>query len=189
MTEAKTLRQKPFSQKYRPDPADTEILRYGEEILRSDIMEQAFRQTHHRRCTVGDHTLRVARTSVRISHVLQRLHIRVDLQAVVIGSLCHDLGIIGRADKYSSVLECYRNHPADSVETARELLGDLPEGTAEIIRRHMWPLTIRSIPASREGFIVSAADKYSALVDLFRGSTDSLIQENSKWNQKKKKER
>ena len=104
-----------------------EIERYGSDVLHSELMQQAFRQKHHLRSTVGEHTLRVARTSIKIGRTLQKLHVRVDIPAVVIGSLCHDLGIVGRDEKYSSDKECYKKHSADSVTIARDLLDDLPE--------------------------------------------------------------
>ena len=115
----------------------SDMERYGGDLIRSEIMQKAFEQTHHRRSTVGEHTFRVARASVKIGHVLQKLHIPVDMSAVVVGSLCHDLGIIGRNEKYASDIECYRKHPDDSVTVAKELVDDLPEKTEEIIQRHM----------------------------------------------------
>ncbi len=153
----------------RRERVDDDIERYGGDLLRSEVMRKAFAQKHHLRSTVGDHTLRVTRTGVNISHVLQKLHIPVDVRSVVVGSLCHDLGIIGRHQKYTTVRECYRRHPDDSAEVARELLPDLPEKTEKIIRRHMWPVMRSRIPDSIEGFVVSAADKYCSVVDLIRG--------------------
>ena len=148
-----------------------EIERYGSDVLHSELMQQAFRQKHHLRSTVGEHTLRVARTSIKIGRTLQKLHVRVDIPAVVIGSLCHDLGIVGRDEKYSSDKECYKKHSADSVTIARDLLDDLPEKAEDIIQSHMWPMYQSKTPASIEGFIVSAADKYSSVVDLIKGSS------------------
>ena len=89
-------------------------------ILDSEEMRQAFRQKHHTLSTVGEHTMRVAMTSLAICGALKKLHIRTDTQAVVTGSLSHDLGILGRNEKYSSSRECSRQHPADSVEVAED---------------------------------------------------------------------
>ena len=146
-----------------------DLERYGKAVLRSDIMRKAFKQRHHLRSTVGDHTMRVARASVRLGRTLEKLHVRVNMRAVVIGSLCHDLGIIGRKEKYSSVMECYKKHPSDSVEVAKELLDELPEKIEDIIQSHMWPLRLNKRPGTIEGFIVSAADKYASVEDLIKG--------------------
>ena len=148
----------------------SDLEHYGSGILNSDEMQEAFGQTHHTRSTVGEHTRRVAEKSLAICYALDRLHIRTDIPAVVAGSLCHDLGILGRDEKYDSDQECYRQHPADSVEVARKLMNELPEKTQDIIEHHMWPTANSRAPGTLEGFIVSAADKAAAVEDFIRGS-------------------
>lgn len=148
-----------------------DLERYGGEILHSDEMEKAFQQTHHNWSTVGEHTLRVARASLAICYALRRLHIRTDIPAVVRASLCHDLGILGRYEKFSGNRECYRQHPIDSVKIARALADDLSEKSADIIERHMWPAAHSKRPNSLEGVIVSSADKYASIKDFFLGSS------------------
>jgi uncharacterized protein len=154
----------------RKERIQKDLKRYGDEVLQSEEMKKAFEQTHHKWSTVGEHTFRVAASSVMISYALRKLKINVSVPAVVVGALCHDLGILGRNEKYSSGKECSREHPRDSVEVARELLDDLPEKTENIIERHMWPIGDSKIPDSIEGAIVSVADKYSAVKDLIKGS-------------------
>ena len=156
--------------KNRIERVNRDIERFGKEILNSDELKKAYQQTHHTWSTVGEHTLRVAAASVMICYALRKVHIRTDLSAVVKGSLCHDLGILGRNEKYASKRECSRQHPLDSVEVARKLVKDLPEKSADIIERHMWPGGHSKAPNSLEGVIVSAADKYAAIKDLVQGS-------------------
>ena len=148
-----------------------ELELYGGIILDSDEMNQAFGQTHHTRSTVAEHTIRVAKKSLTICHFLEKLHIYADIPAVVKGALCHDLGILGRDEKYSSEKECCRRHPADSVEVAQKLLDELPDKTRDVIEHHMWPTAGSKMPAYLEGFIVSAADKAAAVEDFFKGSS------------------
>lgn len=154
----------------RKDRIREDLERYGSEILNSEELRQAYGQTHHTWSTVGEHTLRVAAASLAICYLLRRLHIRTDIPAVVKGALCHDLGILGRDIKYASKEECYREHPADSVKVAQKLLEDLPQKSADIIERHMWPVAHSKAPNSLEGVIVSAADKYAAVKDIIQGS-------------------
>ena len=149
---------------------EKDIVRYGKSILNSDELQAAYRQTHHTWSTVGEHTIRVAAASLLICYALRKIHVQTDISAVVEGSLCHDLGILGRDEKYASDKECKRQHPVDSVEVARELLADLPEKSADIIERHMWPAGHSKAPNSIEGVIVSTADKYAALQDIVEGS-------------------
>ena len=154
----------------RKERVRNDLERYGNEVLQSDEMKQAFEQTHHRWSTVGEHTVRVAATSVLICYALKKLNIKVNVPAVVVGSLCHDLGILGRSDKYSSNKECSREHPKASVEVAKELVDELPDKTEDIIERHMWPIGHSKAPNSIEGVVVSVADKYNAVKDIVKGS-------------------
>ena len=154
----------------RKDRIKDDLMLYGNDVLESEEMKQAFQQTHHQWSTVGEHTFRVAFSSVMICYALRKLNIKVSIPAVVIGALCHDLGILGRNEKFSSAKECSIEHPKESVEVARELVNDLPEKTEDIIERHMWPLGESEAPNSIEGVVVSVADKYSAVKDLVKGS-------------------
>lgn len=147
-----------------------DIERYGGEILQSQELHNAYSQTHHTWSTVGEHTLRVAAASLAICYALRKIHIGTDTSAVVKAALCHDLGILGRHEKYKSKRECSRQHPVDSVEIARRLVEDLPEKSADIIERHMWPAGHSKAPNSLEGVIVSVPDKYAAVKDLVQGS-------------------
>ena len=147
-----------------------DLMLYGSDVLKSEEMKKAFEQTHHQWTTVGEHTFRVAFSSVMICYALRKLNIKVSIPAVVIGALCHDLGILGRNEKFSSAKECSREHPKDSVEVARGLVSEMPEKAEDIIERHMWPAGDSEVPNSIEGVVVSVADKYSAVKDLVKGS-------------------
>ena len=167
----KSLQEHREKQKEQKARIRNDLEQYGREILNSDEMQQAFRQTHHTRSTVGEHTQRVAEKSLAICYALNRLHIRTDIPAVVAGALCHDLGILNRDEKYASDQECYRQHPSDSVEVAKKLVDDLPKKTPDIIERHMWPTAKSKVPNSLEGMVVSMADKAAALEDFIQGSS------------------
>jgi len=163
----KQIREKREDRKER---IKSDLQLYGDDVLKSEEMKEAFQQTHHTWSTVGEHTFRVAFSSVMISYALRKLNIKVSIPAVVIGSLCHDLGILGRKEKFSSAREMSREHPKESVAVARELVGDIPEKTEDIIERHMWPAGQTKAPNSIEGVIVSVADKYCAVKDVIKGS-------------------
>ena len=154
----------------RRERINSDIKLYGDDVLNSDEMKEAYQQPHHQWSTVGEHTLRVAFTSVMISYALKKLNIKVSIPAGVVGALCHDLGILGRKDKFSSAKEMSREHPRESVAVARELVGEMPEKAEDIIERHMWPAGQSKAPNSIEAAIVSAADKYSAVKDIVKGS-------------------
>jgi len=163
------LRYKIKKRKERREKVREDLRRYGEKILNSAEMRQAFRQKHHTLSTVGEHTMRVAAISLAICYALKKLHIRTDIKAVVTGALSHDLGILGRNEKYCSSGECSRQHPQDSAKVAEKLLGKLPKKTEDIITRHMWPVGKSKPPNSLEAAIVSTADKIAAVEDFVEG--------------------
>lgn len=154
----------------RRDRIKSDLQEYGKEVLASDEMKKAFEQTHHQWATVGEHTFRVAFSSLMLCYALRKMNIKVNIPAVVIGALCHDLGMIGRHEKYSSDKEAVAEHPKESLAVAREIVDKLPEKAEDIIERHMWPIGGGKAPNSIEGAVVSLADKYSAVKDVVRGS-------------------
>lgn len=160
---------------------------YGREILESDEMKEAYDQTHHLWSTVGEHTLRVTLSSLMITYAMRKMKINVSVPAVVIGSLCHDLGILGRDDKFANNKEMSQEHPGESVKVAKELVDELPDKTEDIIERHMWPAGGSKAPNSLEGAIVSLADKYSAVKDLVKGSDVMNTGVRNKTREKKEK--
>ncbi len=141
------------------------IRTYGRPVLQSGPFLASSGQTHHIRSSVMDHSLNVCITGVRLCGVLQRLHVPVCTRDVVRASLCHDLGMLGREEKYRNRRDAWRRHPQESVRAAREVLPDLNRNTEACIAAHMWPLAGRPLP-SREGAVVVAADKYATIMDL-----------------------
>ena len=162
----KQIREKREDRKER---IRSDLERYGGEVLESEEMKQAFDQTHHKVSTLGEHTMRVAMSSVMICYALRKLGVKVNIPVVVVGALCHDLGMLGR-EKYASAKETSIEHPKESVAVARELVEDLPEEAESVIERHMWPIGETEAPDSIEGVVVSVADKYNAVKDIVKGS-------------------
>lgn len=139
-----------------------------QKIYDSRYFHTALNQTHHNQTTVAVHTLGVAVTSLRMYYFLNKLGISVDKEALLKGALCHDLGIVGRDEKFTNKHECMKRHPIDSVLAAREIFPDLDERTEDTICRHMWPCTPLP-PHHKEGFIVTFADKYCAAIEGVSG--------------------
>ena len=57
-------------------------------------------------------------------------------------------------------------HPKIALKNALKLF-DLNKKEQDIILKHMWPVTLFSIPKYRESFIITLTDKYSALKESF----------------------
>lgn len=133
------------------------IVKYGRNILCSDVFEGAFLQKHHFNSTVGDHTLGVTAEAVKIC-LKRGLTDDDTLRVVVTASLCHDLGILGRGDKFRNNAQCLIQHPIDSIERYKEITQEEDEKVIDSIACHMFPLKLQ-MPGYKEGWILTLADK------------------------------
>lgn len=151
-----------FSEDYRNL---LEIKEVGRVVLDSEIFKEGCGQVHHGTSTVGRHTLEVTEEALHISDVLESHGIKIDREELIKGSLCHDLGIIGRHEKYLNNFVCWLAHPHDSVKIAKMLYPDMSKHLSRMISRHMWPATPLT-PTSREGWILDLADTICAIRDV-----------------------
>lgn len=151
-----------------------EILKEGQKVFSTETFQKGRTQIHHRGTTVVNHTLEVTDWALRITDALEKKGIRVNREEVLISALCHDLGIIGRDEKFANTIACWLQHPKDSVEIAEELYPDMSEHTKKVIGRHMWPAT-PMWPTSREGWILDLADTIASMNDFFRPNHKHML--------------
>ncbi len=144
---------------------EKKIKEYGRDIISSDIFAKANRQTHHNTTTVGKHSLRVAWSTVKICEFLIRHGIKIDERSAVRAALMHDLGIIGRHEKFSNSYDTSRRHPKESLLIADKIEPQMSEGMRQAIERHMFPVFAKP-PTRPEAIVVCIADKIGALGDL-----------------------
>ncbi len=140
------------------------ILEYGREIIESDIFKRAALQTHHLHGTVMDHTINVCVVSIWLCSRLKSRGAEVREKELVMAALCHDLGMVGRENKYKNSLDSWKGHPEESARIAREIIPDISPLTLEMILSHMWPLA-GSPPSSPEAMLLCIADKYASMAD------------------------
>ena len=137
------------------------IIKYGKSILCSEEFLASFSQKHHMGTTVGDHTLGVTAEAVRICLTCS-ITDDITLENTVVASLCHDLGILGREEKFKNNVQCLIQHPIDSVDAYRALTGDENERILDAIKCHMFPLKLR-MPGYKEGWVLVIADKTASI--------------------------
>lgn len=142
--------------------ATCDVLRYGRDIVCTDVFIKAMEQTHHNKTTVGSHSTSVAIIALRMCRKINCRLLHPDERMVVLAALTHDLGIVGRYEKYTGKFQTYVRHPKDSVKVAMDLLPDMNKKFYRTISRHMFPLTVLP-PTSLEGLIVSLADKWASV--------------------------
>ena len=149
----------------------SDILRYGKDILKSDVFRQAAGQKHHHYGTVLEHTINVCVVSLRLACQLENRGIAVCKKDLVHAGLCHDLGLVDRDNKYKTRIEAWKNHPQESAKIARELVPDMTPEAEDMILSHMWPIA-GPPPGNNEGMLLCMADKYSSMSEWKKWLTD-----------------
>jgi uncharacterized protein len=116
--------------------------------------------TQHGSITTYDHCWRVAEASLRIN---RKLNLGADEKKLAIGAMLHDFYLYDwhAYDDGSHRLHGF-HHPEKARANASEIF-HVGRKEQDIIRTHMWPLTLRAVPRSREAVIVCVADKWCSL--------------------------
>lgn len=134
----------------------------GKDILLSDNHKKTGRHIQHGTMTVRKHCIDVARTSLWLS---EKLGIKCNQEDLIRGALLHDYFLYDWHDKDHVKIHRLHGfyHPGIALNNAGKEFSLSPK-QADIIKKHMWPLTIVP-PMCREAWIVTAADKYCSLLE------------------------
>ena len=107
----------------------------------------------HGSITTYDHCISVAREAFNLN---RRLHMHTDEKRLVRAAFLHDYFLYDWHD-HGDKLHGY-HHPKIAAENAvRDF--HITEHERRSIASHMWPLNILTIPASREAWLITIADK------------------------------
>ena len=142
---------------------------YGGDILRSSRFRSTRKNIQHGTVSVYEHSISVAGCSLKIMDGLISLGIRVRERELVRGALLHDYFLYDWHTRKSAkgLKELHGfSHPEIALRNAGRDYRLTP-CEREIIRKHMWPLTVVP-PMCREAWIVTAADKYCSLLETLR---------------------
>lgn len=128
-------------------------------LLQEGRIPQMRQYMQHGSVSTYDHVLHVARTSLRLSRALL---LDVSERELVRGAMLHDYYLY---DWHNPASKGHATqHPLRAERNAIEDF-DLTSKERNIISAHMWPLPPTRIPASREAWLVCAADKWCSLVE------------------------
>lgn len=121
----------------------------------------------HGDVTVHAHVLSVARASLAMAGLLERLGVRIDRDSLIRGALLHDYFLYDwHVPDPSHRLHGF-THPAAALARAQEDFALTPR-ERNIIERHMFPL-VPIPPTCREAWLVCMADKACALRETIAG--------------------
>ena len=136
---------------------------YGSDIFQKPNFKKTAKFVQHGDVSVRKHSISVALTALRISHMLP---FHTNDKAIVRGALLHDYFLYDWHKKDDG----HRWHGFRHGKTAaRNAKRDYRLNRLEeyIIARHMFPLTVLP-PKSKEGWMVCLADKWCAAEETVR---------------------
>ncbi|MGN0505595.1 MAG: HD domain-containing protein [Lachnospiraceae bacterium] len=113
------------------------------------------------------HVCSVAKGSYWLSTRLNRLGIETDNHSLIRGALLHDYFLYDWHIKDENRPLHGFYHPVAALRNARKIT-KLTDKEENIIRTHMWPLSIRRIPLCREAVIVCLIDKLCTIGEVFQ---------------------
>lgn len=129
------------------------------ELIENDIVLSMDNYIQHGDTSTLDHCVKVSYRSYKIAKLF-----KMDYKSAARAGLLHDMFLYDwhLTPKGTPLFKKHGfTHPRKALDNA-EAHFDLNDKEKDIILKHMWPLTLRSIPKYKESFLVSLMDKYSS---------------------------
>lgn len=121
----------------------------------------------HGKISVLAHSVNVASMAYKLD---QKLKLHCDKDTLLTGAILHDYYLYDWHDArlFINIFKMHGfTHPEAARKNAVRDFG-VDEKTQKVISSHMWPLTLRSFPSSKEAALVCLADKICALKETFQ---------------------
>ena len=151
---------------------------YGQDILQDVGFLNSKNSIQHGTVSVMEHSIAVAQCALEIS---EKLPFSVREKELVRGALLHDYFLYDWHDKevtWRNIVRFYEmhgfTHPSTALTNAKKQF-KLTKREEDIIKKHMWPLTVKP-PVCREAWVVTMADKYCSLLETFHIRKGNLHQ-------------
>ncbi len=144
----------------------------AKDILKSGNFRGTRLCMQHGTKSVHEHCVSVAACSLWLN---RRFHMNCYEKDLVRGALLHDYFLYDWHDKGHGHLHGFF-HPAIALKNAEQEY-KLSSREQDIIKKHMWPMTVVP-PMCREAWVVTAADKYCSLLEtlhVHRGQKGAKI--------------
>lgn len=144
------------------------------DIINSEPFQRMNNYIQHGTTTTLEHCLSVSYTSYKICK-----YYNFDYISAARGGLLHDLFLYDWHTHRKETGNRFHGftHPVVALHNAEKyfILNDVEK---DIIKKHMWPLTIVP-PKTKEGFVVMYADKYCGLIETAERARNKLPSINS----------
>ena len=150
-----------MSEKLTDQKIEQELMPLAWKILQDPSFLGQKKYIQHSRFSVYSHELHVAHFALKIDRIF---HLHCDRKSLVRGALLHDYFLYdwhkgGPGDIHPKLHGFY--HPGIALANAERDF-NLNDSERDVIRKHMWPLTVVP-PLYREAWAVTAADKWATI--------------------------
>lgn len=138
---------------------------YAPDIVSAANFQETRKHIQHGTIPVHRHCMDVASLSIKLNRLL-RIH--GSEREIIRGALLHDYFLYDWHDKNRENFRRFHGfyHPGVALKNAQKEYR-LSDREKEIIKKHMWPLTLVP-PLCREAWVVMAADKYCSLLETLK---------------------
>lgn len=146
---------------------EKEVLSYLKEYLEDEKVRKMEEYSAHGKTSVLSHSMAVVKMA---DYLNRKLKLNADKKVLLVGALLHDFYLYDWHDARitPNLLQMHGfTHPMKACENAVKDF-NIDEKTQEVIKCHMWPLTLRHMPRSKEAVLVCMADKICALKETFK---------------------
>ncbi len=144
------------------------------DLINNETVQEMKNYRQHYNTTTYEHCFYVSYISYKICKKL-----KLDYISATRAAMLHDLFLYDwRNSRKNLNLDGYHAfvHSKIALENANKLF-KLNDMEKDIIRKHMWPVTI-ALPKYMESYIVSFIDKYSAIQESLNYYYNSLLKRN-----------
>ena len=124
-----------------------EFYRTIQDVAEHPVVLRMKKYPHHGDTSCYKHCMRVAYFNYIIC---KKLHL--DAKSAARAGMLHDL-----------FLYDWHTHARETGDAGK--IFRLNRVERDVIRNHMWPVTLRSVPRTREGWMIVLTDKYSGLLE------------------------
>lgn len=139
------------------------------EIIENDTVQQMKNYKQHYNTTCYEHCYMASYICYLIC---KKYHL--DYHSAARAAMLHDLFLYNWRERQPNRKGLHAfTHGKLAVENASKLF-DLNKKEKDIIKKHMWPVTIE-FPRSIEGFILTFVDKYCAMAETFEVLKNQLF--------------
>ncbi len=147
---------------------NADFIRLIEEIKDNEDFKRLKEYTQHGNISTYTHCMRVAKRSFNLA---RGLRLKTSEKELLKGAMLHDYFLYDWHN-HEDKLHGY-HHPHIALANAKRDFG-LTKREQNIIKSHMWPLTLTHLPKCREAILVCIADKICSIEETIKKDYEKL---------------